>query len=87
MIIYVYYIKICPKNPNPSLWLTVVPVILYDRPTPPPSHSAGHMHFVRKWFFLPKFAYPKCTCMSNLSIYFKENLELSYLENIDLRNH
>ncbi len=31
-------------GPNPSLWLTVVPVILYDRPTPPPSHSAGRIH-------------------------------------------
>ncbi len=82
-----FYFVQCPSLINPSLWLALVPVILCNRPTPPTSHSAGHMRFVRKWFFLPTFAYPECTCMSNLSIHFKKNLELLYLENIDLRNN
>ncbi len=32
-----YFCANCLFSLNPSLWLVVVPVILYDRPTPPPS--------------------------------------------------
>ena len=82
--------KTSTEKANPSLWLAVVPVILYDhddRPTPLSKPQCQAYAFREDVGFLPTFAYPDCTCMSNLSIHFKENLELSYLENIDLRNH
>ncbi len=34
-------VRVIVLTSNPSLWLAVVPVILYDRPTPPPVGGEG----------------------------------------------